>query len=90
MQASAEMKFDGATVRGDFPGGGECGIESLRVAIEANQNAACKVANGFGLAVFDEERIERFWFAMEAEMKFAAGLGCGLCGDERRAAQGHR
>jgi hypothetical protein len=60
------------------------------LAIEANQNAASKVANGFGLAIFDEERIKCFWFAVEAEMEFAAGLAGRLCGDESRGAQGNR
>jgi hypothetical protein len=66
------MKLDGAAVGADFPGSGEAGLESLGLAIEANQNATGEIANGFGLAVFDEERIERFWFAVETEAEFAA------------------
>ena len=65
-------------------------LESLGLAIQANQDAACEIANGFGLAVFDEERIKRFWFAVKTEMEFAAGLACGWRGDENRTAQGHR
>jgi hypothetical protein len=90
MQAGAEMKFDGAAVGSGFPGSGERGLESLGLAIEANQNAAGKVANDFGLAVFNEERIERFRFAVDAKMEFAAGLRGGLCDDESRTAQGDR
>src|SRR6266403_1078495 len=40
--------------------------------------------------VFDEERVERFWFAVETEMELAAGLGGGLCSDESRTAHGDR
>src|SRR5258708_38698092 len=90
MQARSQMEFDGATVWSDFPGSGESRFESLRLAVETNQNAASKVADGFGLAVFDEERIERFWFAMDAEMEFAAGLDRSLCIEESRRAQSNR
>jgi hypothetical protein len=37
------------------------------------------------LAVFDEERIEGFRFAVETEMEFAAGLSGGLSADDGRA-----
>jgi hypothetical protein len=84
------MKFDGAAVGSGVPGRGEGGLESLRLAIESNQNTAGEVANNFGLAVFDEERIKGFRFAVETEMEFAAGLGGRLCGDESRAEQGDR
>ncbi len=87
MQARSEMKFDSATVWSDSPGCGERRLESLRLAVQADQNAASKVANGFGLAVFDEKRIERFWLAAEAEMKFAAGLDGSLCAGGSRPAQ---
>jgi hypothetical protein len=40
------------------------------------------------LAVLDEKRIKRFWFAVETETEFAAGLPGRLRGDENRAAQG--
>jgi hypothetical protein len=62
----------------------------LGLAIEAHQDAASKVTNGFGLAVFNEERIKRFRFTVETEMEFAAGLAARLCGQESRATQGHR
>ncbi len=81
MQARTEMEFDGATVWSDFPGCGERRLESLRLAVQTDQNAASKIANDLGLAVFDEERIECFWFAVEAEMEFAAGLNGSLCAD---------
>jgi hypothetical protein len=84
------MKFNSAAVWSDFPGGGEGGLKSLRLAIEANQDAASKVANGFGLAVFNKERIECFWFAMETKMELAARLGDRLRGQESRATQGNR
>jgi hypothetical protein len=90
MQTSAEMKLDGATVWTGFPGNGQAGLESLRLAIEANQNAASKVANGFGLTVFNQERVKRFRFAVETEMEFAARLAGRLWGGESRAAQGNR
>jgi hypothetical protein len=81
------MKFDSATVWSDFPGCGERRLESLRLTVQADQNAPSKVANGFGLAVFDKERIKRFRLAAEAEMKFAAGLEGSLCAGGSRPAQ---
>jgi hypothetical protein len=90
MQAGVQMKFDGAAVGSGFPGSSESGLEGLGLAIEANQNAASKVADNFGLAIFYQERVERFRFAVDAEMELAAGLSGRLGGDESRATQGER
>jgi hypothetical protein len=59
----------------------------LGLAIEANQDAASKVAHDFGLAVFDEKRIERFRFAVETEMELATRLAGRFSDDETRPAQ---
>jgi len=53
MQTSAEMKFDSAAVRADFPRSGQAGLESLRLPIHADQDAAREVADRFRGRLFD-------------------------------------
>src|SRR5947207_6033251 len=53
MQTSAEMKFDSAAVRTDFPRSGQAGLESLRLPIQADQDAAREVADRFRGRLFD-------------------------------------
>ena len=53
MQTSAEMKFDSAAVRADFPRTGQAGLESLRLPIQADQDAAREVADRFRGRLFD-------------------------------------
>src|SRR5437016_14055204 len=87
MKAGAKMKFDGATVRSDFPGDGQAGLKGLRLPVEADQNAAGEIANGFGGIFLYEQRIESFWFTAQTEMEFAAGLDSRFGAGESRPAQ---
>jgi hypothetical protein len=49
----------------------------LGLPIDANQNAAREIPNVFRSFIVDENGVEGFGFAVEAEMQFAAGLGAG-------------
>ena len=88
MQAGAEVKLDGATVRGDFPGNPEAGLKGLSLAVQADQDTAREVANGFGSILLHQQWIESFRFAAKTEMEFAAGLAGRVAAGETGPAQG--
>jgi hypothetical protein len=48
--------------------------EFLRLAIDAQQNAAGNVADGLLIVVFHQQRIERLGVGAQAKAKFCAGL----------------
>src|SRR5689334_210920 len=74
IDSPAKMKCDGAAVARNTPGGGERGFENLRLAVQANQDAASEIADVFGRFIIHKDGIERFRLAVKAKMKFAAGL----------------
>src|SRR2546427_10664198 len=88
MQAGAEVKLDGATVRRDFPGNREAGLKGLSLAVQADQDTAREVANGFGSILLDQQWIESFRVAAKTEMEVAAGLAGRVCPGEIGPAQG--
>src|SRR5260221_13261396 len=87
MQAGAEMKFDGAAVRADFPGNSQARLAGLGLPIQADQNAAGEIANGFGSILADQQRIGSFGFATGTEMGVAARLDGRFGADECRPTQ---
>jgi hypothetical protein len=86
-QPAAKAKRDSSAFLANFPGNGEAGLKGLSLPIQADQNAASEVANGFGSILLDQQWIESIRFAAETEMELATGLDCRLGTNEGRPAQ---
>ncbi len=78
-----EDEADGGSGMVDGPGGGELGQEFLRVAIEAEQHAAGKIANGLGRIVVDQQGVEGFGLGADAEAQLVSALGIGRPGSSQ-------
>ena len=74
MNSLAQMKSDRAAISGNFPRSRERGFESLRLAIETNENSAGQVADILGSFIVHQNRIESFGFTVKAEVELATRL----------------
>ncbi len=85
MNAVTEFESNLLAVGRNLPRLGEFGLEFLRMAVDARENASGEVADGERRVVIDQKRVEGLGLGAQAETQFTAVL---REGGEREKEQG--
>ena len=75
-----QLESDSSPARRYAPRYRELRLQFLRQAVDANQDSAGQIADGFRRSIGDQQRIEGLGFGVEGESKFAASLRRGAAG----------
>jgi hypothetical protein len=82
--AAPQVKRDPPALLIDLPGRGEFRNELLGDAMDAQEDAAGQIADGLGIVIVHQDRIECLGIGVEAEAQFGSGLcqGCAREGEQ--------